>query len=156
MEEIARRAGVGPATVYRRFPSKALLLRAIVDARLAALEPSIAAAAAAQDAWAGLVAGLEVVLEAQAANTSLVQVLAQSGELTALKSELHTRVIAPLCELMERAQQSGAIRRDLDPQELPLLIRMVASTIETSSWQRYLTLLTDALRTPQPTALPPR
>jgi AcrR family transcriptional regulator len=156
MEEIARRAGVGPATVYRRFPSKAQLLRAIVDARLAALQPSIAAAGASDDAWVGFVAGLRVVLEAQAANTSLLQVLAQSGELTALKSELHTRVIAPLCELMKRAQESGALRGDLDPQELPLLIRMVASTIDTSSWQRYLTLLTDALRTPQPTALPPR
>ncbi len=156
MEEIARRAGVGPATVYRRFPSKAQLLRAIFDARLAALEPSIAAAANSEDAMEGFVAGMRAVLEAQAANTSLLQVLAQAGELMMLKTELHGRVFAPLCALMKRAQESGQLRGDLDPQELPLLMRMVAATIDTSSWQRYLALLTDALRTPQPTALPPR
>jgi len=156
MEEIARRAGVGPATVYRRFPSKALLLRAIVDARLAQLEPSIAAALAAEDAWDGFVAGLRSVLEAQAANTSLLQILAQVGELTALKGELHTRVFGPLRELMARAQASGQLRADLDPAELPVLIRMVATTIDSSSWQRYLALLSDALRTPVPTALPNR
>jgi AcrR family transcriptional regulator len=156
MEEIARRAGVGPATVYRRFPSKSLLLRAIFDARLSALEPSIADAAAAADAWEGFIAGMRAVLGAQAANTSLVQVLAQAGELAALKAEVQTRVFAPLCELMARAQRSGQLRADLDPKELPMLIRMVATTTDTSSWQRYLALLADALRTPQPTALPPR
>ena len=46
MEEIARRAGVGAATLYRRFPSKQELLRAVLDARLSELEPQIAAAAA--------------------------------------------------------------------------------------------------------------
>jgi len=156
MEEIARRAGVGPATVYRRFPSKSLLLRAIFDARLSALEPSIADAAAAADAWEGFIAGMRAVLGAQAANASLVQVLAQSGELEALKAEVQTRVFAPLCELMARAQRSGQLRADLDPKELPMLIRMVATTTDTASWQRYLALLADALRTPQPTALPPR
>ena len=156
MEEIARRASVGPATVYRRFPSKSLLLRAIFDTRLSALEPSIAAAAGSADAWEGFLAGMRAVLGAHADNTSLVQVLAQSGELAALKAEVQTRVFAPLCALMKRAQQSGALRADLDPSELPMLIRMVATTIDSSSWERYLALLADALRTPQPTALPPR
>lgn len=156
MDEIARRAGVGPATVYRRFPSKSLLLRAIFDARLSALEPSIADAAGSVDAWEGFLAGMRAVLGAQAANASLVQVLAQAGELAALKAEVQTRVFAPLCALMKRAQESGQLRADLDPRELPMLIRMVATTTDSSAWQRYLALLTDALRTPQPTALPPR
>ena len=156
MVEIARRAGVGPATVYRRFPSKALLLRAIVDARLAELEPRIAAACAAEDAWEGFLAGMRAVLEAQAVNASLPQVLAQAGELMVLKEELHRRVLTPLCELMAHAQASGQVRADLDPQELPVLIRMLATTINTSAWPRYLALLSDALRTPQPTALPNR
>jgi AcrR family transcriptional regulator len=156
MEEIARRAGVGPATVYRRFPSKHELLVAIIDAGVAELEPVIAAAAGADDALAGLLAGMSAVLQAQAANASLVQVLAEAGALGALKEELATRILGPLCELMDRAQRDGQIRADLEPKELPALMRMVAATIDGWSWPRYLALLTDALRTAQPSTLPPR
>jgi AcrR family transcriptional regulator len=163
MEEIARRAGVGAATLYRRFASKQQLLRAIFDARLAELEPAIAAARAVTDPWEGLLAGMRAVLDIQARNVAFLQVLAEAGELTQLKSELRERVFAPLCELFARAQASGALRPDLDPLELPVLIRMVATTVShdpkcaaSLSWQRYLTLLSDALRTPVPSALPPR
>jgi AcrR family transcriptional regulator len=162
MEEIARRAGVGPATLYRRFPSKQALLRAIFEAGLAKLEPTLAAAAAQDDAWEGLLAGMSTLLEAQAANMALVQVLAAAGELTLLKDELRARVFEPLDALFARAQASGQVRADLDPRELHLLIRMVSCTTEpddagasAATWRRYLTLLADALRTPTPTPLPP-
>jgi AcrR family transcriptional regulator len=162
MEEIARRAGVGPATLYRRFPSKQRLLRAIFDARLAELAPRIDAACAAEDPWVGLVAGMRDVLDAQSRNVALLQVLAQAGELSQMKNELHERVLGPLCELFARAQAAGRERSDLDPGELPLLIRMVATTISQdghlgdSVWRRYLALLADALANPEPTRLPPR
>jgi AcrR family transcriptional regulator len=156
MEEIARRAGVGPATLYRRFPSKQELLQAIFEALLVKLEPALTAAAGARDALEGLLDGMSAVLEAQAANASLVQALTQAGELTALKDELRTRVLGPLCALMARAQEDGQIRADLQPQELPALMGMVATTIDCWNWRRYLVLLTDALRTPQPSSLPPR
>jgi AcrR family transcriptional regulator len=163
MEEIARRANVGPATLYRRFPSKQELLRAIFDARVAELEPELAAALAAADPWDGLLAGMRAVLDIQARNMAFVQVLAQAGALTALKSELGQRVFAPLCELFARAQASGQLRRDLDPSELPTLVGMVATTISRDAaaatgvrWPRYLALLADALCTPKPSALPSR
>ncbi|HEX4033938.1 MAG TPA: helix-turn-helix domain-containing protein [Solirubrobacteraceae bacterium] len=155
MEEIARRAGVGPATLYRRFPSKQLLLRAILDARLDELEPLITAACAAADPWDGLVAGMHAVLDAQARHMALLQALAQAGVLPKLKAELHARVFMPLDEVFARAQAAGSVRADLAPQELPLLIRMVATTIGTGSWERYLALLADSLRAPAQAALPP-
>ncbi len=162
MEEIARRADVGPATLYRRFPSKQQLLRAIFDVRIAELEPAIATAVAAADPWEGLLAGMRAVLDIQARNMAFVEVLAEAGALGELKSELRERVFRPLCELFARAQAAGALRADLDPIELPVLMRMVATTIShddacasSLSWHRYLALLADALRTPQPAALPP-
>jgi AcrR family transcriptional regulator len=163
MEEIARRAKVGPATLYRRFSSKQQLLRAIFDVRIAELEPAIAAAVAAADPWEGLLAGMRAVLDMQARNIAFVQVLAEAGALGELKSELRERVFAPLCGVFARAQASGALRADLDPLELPLLMRMVATTIShdeagasSPSWHRYLALLADALRAREPSALPPR
>jgi AcrR family transcriptional regulator len=166
MEEIARRANVGAATLYRRFPSKQQLLRAIFDTRLSELEPQIAAGFETADPWEGLLAAMRALLEAQARNMAFVQMLAQAGELTALKSELRARVFDPLGELFARAQASGQVRADLDPHELPVLVRMVATTIGhdgrcpaaevTANWPRYLSLLADALRTPDPAVLPPR
>jgi AcrR family transcriptional regulator len=163
MEQIARRAQVGPATLYRRFPSKQQLLRAIFDVRIGQLEPAIATAVAAADPWEGLLAGMRAVLDIQARNMAFVEVLAEAGALSELKSELRERVFAPLCDLFARAQANGALRADLDPLELPVLMRMVATTISyddgcasPASWHRYLALLADALRTPEPAALPPR
>ena len=155
MEEIARRANVGPATLYRRFPSKQLLLRAILDARLAELEPHITAACAAADPWDGLLSGIRAVLDAQARHVALLQALDQAGVLPKLKSEIHARVFTPLSELFAKAQATGAVRSDLAPEELPMLIRMVATTIGASRWERYLALLADALRTASPGPLPP-
>jgi AcrR family transcriptional regulator len=162
MEEIARRASVGPATLYRRFPNKRELLGAIIAARLAELEPQIEAASAAADAWAGLLAGMGALLESQARNMALVQVLAQTGEWTALKQQLGERVFAPLCATFARAQASGLVRGDVEASELPVLVQMVATTIahdegcgQPRSWPRYLALLADALRTPTPEPLPP-
>lgn len=162
MEEIARRAEVGPATLYRRFPGKQELLRAILDARLAELEPQIAAAAQEADPWEGLLAGMRALLDAQARNMALVQVLAQADELTTLRQELGQRVLEPLYRLFAAAQKSGQVRADLDPSELKILIRMIITTWVHDEhagapppWPRYLTLLTDALRTPAPTPLPP-
>jgi AcrR family transcriptional regulator len=162
IEEIARRAGVGTATIYRRFPTKERLLRAIVDARLAELEPSITAARAADDAWDGLLAGMRALIELQSANIAFLQVLDQAGVMPELHGEITTRILAPLCELFARAQAAGQIRTDLDPSELPLLIGMVMAPLKHpgsggrgahAASERYLTLLTDALRTPTPSSL---
>jgi AcrR family transcriptional regulator len=162
MEEIARRSGVGPATLYRRFASKQELLRAVLEAGLAELEVPLAAAQEADDPWAGLLAGMATLLAAQAANRALVQALEQAGELAVFKRELAERVFEPLRSLLVRAQAAGVVRQDLDPSELPVLLRMLATTSTPGPtpgpapcWQRYLALLCDALRTPAPSALPP-
>jgi hypothetical protein len=91
-----------------------------------------------------------------------LQVLDQAGVMPELKGEIRQRVFAPLGEIFARAQQSGQVRADLDPSELPLLIGMVSATAKhhdgkgqaAQGWERYLTLLTDALRTPSPSPLP--
>src|SRR5919205_4078170 len=54
VDEIARRAGVGVGTLYRRFPTKASLVEAIFEDRLDALQPAIDAALAADDPWGAL------------------------------------------------------------------------------------------------------
>jgi AcrR family transcriptional regulator len=161
IEEIARRAGVGAATIYRRFPTKERLLRAIFDTRIGELELEIAAAGALPDPWEALLAGIRALIEIQAANMVFLQALDQSGVMLELKDEINVRVFEPLSVLFSRAQAGGRIRGDLEPSELPLLIQMVTATAKHSptcpapaSATRYLMLLADALRTPTPSPLP--
>jgi AcrR family transcriptional regulator len=161
IEEIARRAGVGAATIYRRFPTKERLLRAIFDVRIAELEAAIAASAAIGDPLDGLLAGMRALIEIQTANMVFLQVLDRAGVMPELRGEIRERVFVPLAALFARAQASGQIRADLDPSELPLLIQMITATAKHSSEcpmqhasERYLALLTDALRTPAPSELP--
>jgi AcrR family transcriptional regulator len=161
IEEIARRAGVGAATIYRRFPNKQRLLRAILDVKIGELQEAIATAQGDADSWRGLLAGMRALVKSQTANVAFLQVLAQAGVMPELKQELGERIFGPLEALFARAQADGQLRSDLDPSELHMLIQMVAAAAKhaagcprKASAERYLTLLADALRTPTPSHLP--
>jgi AcrR family transcriptional regulator len=65
MAEIARRAGVGNATVFRRFPTKDALVEAILDEKIAELIEAAERAATVEDPWDALVAFLETTAQLQ-------------------------------------------------------------------------------------------
>ena len=77
MAEIARRAGVGNATVFRRFPSKDALYEAIVDEKIAELCAAAAVAGGAPDPWDALVRYLETTAELQARDRGFFQATEQ-------------------------------------------------------------------------------
>ena len=65
MAEIARRAGVGNATVFRRFPSKDALYEAILDEKIAELVTAATLAGEIADPWDALVRDVETSAELQ-------------------------------------------------------------------------------------------
>src|SRR5262245_7903037 len=75
VEEIARRAGVGMGTLYRRFPTKDALVDAIFEEQLELMAAAAGQAAAADDAWEGLLGYLEYVVGRQAADRGLCAVV---------------------------------------------------------------------------------
>src|SRR4051794_21946295 len=75
LDEIARRAGVGVGTVYRRFPDKDVLIDALFEQRIAELVALAVEAREAPDAWTGLVHFFEAGLALQAADRGLKEVL---------------------------------------------------------------------------------
>src|SRR2546423_12055203 len=75
VDEIARRAGVGVGTLYRRFPTKQSLVHAIFADRLDPLEPTIERALAAEDPWEGLGEMLLATVVQQAAHHGLRQMV---------------------------------------------------------------------------------
>jgi AcrR family transcriptional regulator len=157
-EAVARRAGVGERTLYRRFPAKADLVRAALDQSIAEhLTPAIGAARRCEDALRGLEQLIEAAISLGAREQNLLIAAHRTGSLTADISESLNEA---LDELVRRGQRAGVVRADLVTDDLPRLIGMlysVLSTMESSSdgWRRYVALILDAISTNARQPLPP-
>src|SRR6266545_1983579 len=77
MAEVARRAGVGNATVFRRFPSKDALIEAIFEGKIAELIAAAERAAEIDDPWDALVDLLETIASLQARDHGFFQATEQ-------------------------------------------------------------------------------
>ncbi|GAA3433772.1 TetR/AcrR family transcriptional regulator [Kutzneria kofuensis] len=155
LEEIARRAGVGPATLYRHYPSKDDLIAAVVRERYHEhVAPLLDEADADPDALRGLLRCFEAALEIRAQH---LRVVITTRRLTAADNLTRT-FFHRLGALLARAQEQGSVRPDLAAADLPRLLAMVAATIpfdDRAGWRRYLVLLADLLRGTPTGPLPP-
>lgn len=158
VEAVARRAGVGERTLYRRFPTKADLVRAALDQSVAEdLTPAIEDARRSTDALHGLTQLFEAAISLGAHEQNLLIAAQRAGSLTA---DISDSLNEALTELVRRGQQAGAIRGDLVADDLLRLIGMlysVLSTMDSASdgWRRYVALMLDAISTNERQPLPP-
>src|SRR3954463_14157284 len=91
VEEIARRAGVGKGTLYRRFPTKEALVRAIFDEILSDFTRLAAESARDADAWEAFAGFLEAAARMQASNQGFYDVVAQRMGASMLTAEQRRR-----------------------------------------------------------------
>ncbi|MEV8327665.1 TetR family transcriptional regulator [Kitasatospora sp. NPDC056731] len=148
LDDVARRAGVGAATLFRRFPDKAALLRAVLDERFGEnVRPVIQTAAHDPDPASGLARVLEAALESVAGDYNVLAAARSAGVLTpATGQEFFTALDA----LLARGQHAGVIRADLVPDDLHRIVVMLVSVLWTmepheDGWRRYLALVLDGL-----------
>jgi AcrR family transcriptional regulator len=153
LDEIARRAGVGVGTVYRRFPDKEQLIDALFETRINELAAEAEAALLADDPWDGLVGFLERANQQHACDRGFKEV-ALSGVHGLERVARARQLMFPLVtQLVERAQADGSLRADVTPTDIPLLQLMLGSLSECTRdvdpdvWRRYLGIITDGLRT---------
>jgi AcrR family transcriptional regulator len=156
LDEIARRAGVGVATLYRHFASKDDLARAVIEQAYAEeVAPVLDRALRADDARQGLVDALEAAMRTMVRCRNAV---AAGKRPQSTVFDLITSYLDVLATLLARAQQQGTIRADLRSDDLPYLVWMLVSTVRHDGtarrWPRYLTLLLDALTPDNTTDLP--
>lgn len=154
LEDIARRAGVGIGTLYRRFPERQSLLRAVAldvlnqvaqEARLALTEEPDAFQALARYMHRALDLRIGVVMPA------LVDELpSEDAELHRAREESST----PMQAMIDSAQASGTLRRDVTFADIGLLIVRLTRPLPGSFPRalddrlahRHLDLLLDGLR----------
>lgn len=161
LHEIAAQAGVGVGTIYRHFPEKGPLIDAIFEEHLAEMTALFEQALADPDPWQSIVWGHERLLEHQAANRGLKELLLGTtpdapDRAKQLRAQLH-----PLAaRLIERGQAAGVVRRDCETQDFGLLQTMVGAVMDAAEdvdpelWRRYFVIALQGLR-PQGAPLAP-
>jgi AcrR family transcriptional regulator len=164
LHEIARRAGVGVGTVYRRFADKDVLIDALFEDRVEEVVAIAEGALADADAWDGLEVFLTRTLELQAADRGLHQLVFAREQGPRCAAGARER-IAPLAILLvERAQEQGTLRDDATAFDVGMARQMLGAMMESTrdvdpeAWRRQLAIVLDGLRRDRtrPTALPGR
>lgn len=119
---IARRAGVGVATLYRRFPTRASLVTEAFSEQLAHCVAALDEALADPDPWRGFCSVIEKVCLMQAADRGFTDAfLTQFPDETAFDQQ-RSRAERGLAELVRRAKDAGQLRADFDHTDVTLLL----------------------------------
>lgn len=157
LDEIAKRANLGNATLYRHFPTRDDLVTAVLMARLAENVARAERGLENEDPWTGFAEYLLETCREQGADADSIAVAHPSRELEALRK----RANKVLSELIRRAQASGQLRADFTPMDVVLLLLAAAGilrrtrTTAPAMAERFLAFALDGLRAEGSTPAPP-
>ena len=153
LHEIAKRAGVGVGTVYRRFPDKQTLVDALFEDRVEEVVAIAQRALEEPDAWTGLQAFLEGTCRLQAANRALHQLVFSSVSGPDCAKRGRERIAPLVAQIVVKGQQQGSIRSDIGVFDVAMVRNTLGLFIDqtgeagTEVLPRLIALMLDGLRT---------
>ncbi len=122
LEEIAARARVGIATLYRRFPSRQQLVAAALVHKVAKYADAAEAALAIDDPWFGFCTYVQAICELQAGDRGLADLLSMNlpadEQVERLRRTAHDHTLT----LVDRAKAAGKLREDFVGEDLLILL----------------------------------
>jgi AcrR family transcriptional regulator len=150
LDEIARRARVGNATLYRRFPSRRELIAEVFAGRMSEYVQLADRALSEPDPWSAFVGYLTRLCEMQATDRGLSELLiTNTFDDDDRLTELRAAAQRGATEVIRRAQADGALRSDFTRKDISLLLMANSGVVRRSSdpqaWRRQLSLLIDGL-----------
>lgn len=164
-DEIARRAGVGEATVHRRFPDRASLIAAAFGDKMTAYADAAAAALAEPDPWQGFCGYVRGVCAMQSGDRGFADLLTITfAAVNPVVEELESRrdsAFRNWVTIVQRAKAAGRLRADFHPDDLVVLLManagVVAATAGTApgAWQRHVEYALQAFSADHTQPLPP-
>jgi AcrR family transcriptional regulator len=152
LEKIARRAGVGIATLYRRFPSRANLIAASFERKMADYAAAAEHALDNPDPWTGFCWLINKICAMQAADAGLKDLIAMRVPVSSAVDELRNRALQNLEHLIQRAQRQGTLRSDFVSADVPMLLFANAGIVTATrdeapdTWRRFTAYMIDAFR----------
>ncbi|AZL07986.1 TetR/AcrR family transcriptional regulator [Brevibacterium aurantiacum] len=121
MTAIARRAGVGAATLFRRFPDRRSLITEVFATQLTHCEAVLAKAAADPDPWRGFCSFVKALGRMQIEDRGFTEAFLSAFTEGQGIDEKRMHAEAVFADLVERAQKAGRLRPDFDPSDLMLI-----------------------------------
>lgn len=149
VEEIARRAGVGMGTLYRRFSNKNALIEAILQTTVDDLRELAVEVAAAEPSATALHCYLLRVLGADPCRGAYLARRLWSGRTA---ERMVAEVVPPVTAMLAAAQRAGTVRTDVVPADLLVLMRSLRLVMDLTervapgSWRRSLDIILAGFR----------
>ncbi len=151
IDEIARRAGVGAGTVYRHFPTKDDLFRAVVRDRIQRIVNDGRALLDDDNAGEALFTFIKsMVLEWGATDRGLTDALAGLGiDVATAMPQAEGEFLGLVGELLRAAQKAGTVRRDVDVPDVKAIVVgcQAMQAYKPDAAERLLGVVLDGLRT---------
>jgi len=151
--EIAHRAGVGEATLFRRFPTKDDLIDAIIETRMEEVATLVDAAADDPDPTVALERVMQVLVKQFSRDKGFFEAAGERCMNDPKFQAQRERGLAAVGRLLKRAQDAGAVRRDLSPSDISFLAGSAMYAMEVSKpglrddlWKRYLRVILDGMK----------
>lgn len=148
LDDIAKDAGVGPGTLYRHFPTREELLKAVYRTELEKLAAAEQKLAETMPPIEALRAWLLLFVDAVAAKQIIAPALnTLLGDHKKMFEASYARMQEAIRALVKRAIKSGDIRKDLDPMDLLRALVGVSHVASGPDWQQSARRLVDILLT---------
>ncbi|WCN79084.1 TetR/AcrR family transcriptional regulator [Micromonospora sp. LH3U1] len=163
MEDIAKRAGVGVGTLYRRYPTRANLIAAAFEIKMTAYAEAARHALANPDPWLGFCGYVEQICAMQAGDRGFTTVLTMTFPTAKQFEAERARAFADLTTLVEQAKAAGKLRADFVTEDLPMFLMANAGVLTATAdaapdtWRRLVGYLIQACaaQAAQPLPEPP-
>jgi AcrR family transcriptional regulator len=152
VDAVARAAGVGVGTLYRRFPTKPDLLEAVIEDGVCQLADEVEQIEATEDPWEAFEASVRAFAGTIARDRGFYEVIHGTPEFIPMARDSKARLMASIERVLKRAQDAGVVRADVVANDIAILCQVAARMprwrleAQPDLWTRYLALMLDGVR----------